>query len=140
MMTLSERAKRINPSATLTISAKAKAMKAKGVPVLNFSAGEPDFDTPKAIKEAASKALAEGFTKYTPAGGIPELKEAIVAKYEKELGITYGLSEVMVSNGGKHALHNILQRLEVQMQHALYKKWMMLHQHPMRFHYILHNF
>jgi aspartate aminotransferase len=111
MMTLSERATRINPSATLTISAKAKAMKAKGIPVLNFSAGEPDFDTPEPIKEAASKALAEGFTKYTPAGGIPELKEAIVGKYENELGITYGLSEVMVSNGGKHALHNIFQTL-----------------------------
>jgi len=111
MMNLSERAKRINPSATLTISAKAKAMRAKGIPVLNFSAGEPDFDTPEAIKGAARAALEEGFTKYTPAGGIPELKEAIVGKYEKELGITYDPSEVMVSNGGKHALHNIFQVL-----------------------------
>jgi aspartate aminotransferase len=110
-MNLSERATRINPSATLTISAKAKAMKAKGAPVLNFSAGEPDFDTPEAIKGAAGKALEEGFTKYTPAGGIPELKEAIVGKYEKELGITYDPSEVMVSNGGKHALHNLFQAL-----------------------------
>jgi aspartate aminotransferase len=110
-MNLSERAKRINPSATLTISAKAKAMKAKGVPVLNFSAGEPDFDTPDAIKGAAGKALEEGFTKYTPAGGIPELKEAIVGKYEKELGITYTPSEVIVSNGGKHVLHNLFQAL-----------------------------
>jgi aspartate aminotransferase len=111
MMSLSERAKRINPSATLTISAKAKAMRAKGIPVLNFSAGEPDFDTPEAIKGAASKALAEGFTKYTAAAGIPELKEAIVAKYEKEIGVTYDSSEVIVSNGGKHALHNIFQAL-----------------------------
>jgi aspartate aminotransferase len=110
-MNLSERAKRINPSATLTISAKAKAMKARGVPVLNFSAGEPDFDTPDAIKGAAAKALEEGFTKYTPAGGIPELKEAIVGKYEKELGITYDPSGIMVSNGGKHALHNLFQAL-----------------------------
>ena len=110
-MNLSERAKRINPSATLTISAKAKAMRAKGIPVLNFSAGEPDFDTPEAIKRAGRQALEEGFTKYTPAGGIPELKEAIVGKYEKELGITYDPSEVMVSNGGKHALHNLFQVL-----------------------------
>jgi len=110
-MNLSERAKRIKPSATLTISAKAKAMKARGVPVLNFSAGEPDFDTPEEIKGAASKALEEGFTKYTPAGGISELKEAIIGKYEKELGMTYETSEVMVSNGGKHALHNLFQAL-----------------------------
>lgn len=110
-MKLSERAKKIKPSITLTISAKAKEMRAAGVPVLNFSAGEPDFDTPEPIKGAAVRAMDEGFTKYTPAGGIPDLKEAIIRKYERELNITYRPSEVMVSNGGKHTIHNIFQSL-----------------------------
>ncbi|MBN2125673.1 MAG: pyridoxal phosphate-dependent aminotransferase [Deltaproteobacteria bacterium] len=110
-MKLSERAGKIAPSITLTISAKAKEMKAGGAPVLNFSAGEPDFDTPEPIKEAAVRAMREGFTKYTPAGGILELKEAVIAKYEREVGIGYSPSEVMVSNGGKHALHNIFQAI-----------------------------
>jgi len=108
-MKLSDRAGRIQPSITLTISAKAKELKSKGVSILNFSAGEPDFDTPDPIKEAGICAIQEGFTKYTPAGGIPELKEAVISKYQRELGITYRPSEVMVSNGGKHAIHNIFQ-------------------------------
>lgn len=110
-MNLSERAEKISPSITLTISAKAKAMKAQGIPILNFSVGEPDFDTPEPIKQAALKAMNEGFTKYTPAGGIPELKDAIIGKYEKELSLHYQPGEIMVSNGGKHALHNIFQAL-----------------------------
>ena len=110
-MNLSERAEKISPSITLTISAKAKAMKAQGIPILNFSVGEPDFDTPGPIKQAALRAMNEGFTKYTPAGGIPELKDAIIGKYEKELSLDYKPGEIMVSNGGKHALHNIFQAL-----------------------------
>ena len=110
-MNLSQRAEKISPSITLTISAKAKAMKARGIPILNFSVGEPDFDTPEPIKQAARRAMDEGFTKYTPAGGIPELKDAIIGKYEKELSLHYQPGEIMVSNGGKHALHNIFQAL-----------------------------
>lgn len=106
---LSVRAKSIKPSITLTISAKAKAMKADGIDVLNFSAGEPDFDTPDIIKQAAHAAIEAGFTKYTAAGGIPELKEAIIAKYLAEQKLNYEPSQVLVSNGGKHALHNIFQ-------------------------------
>ncbi len=84
-------------------------MKASGIDVLNFSAGEPDFDTPDSIKQAAYSAIEAGFTKYTAAGGIPELKEAIIAKYLAEQKLTYDPSQVLVSNGGKHALHNIFQ-------------------------------
>ncbi len=108
---LSKRARSIKPSITLTISAKAKAMKAAGVDVLNFSAGEPDFDTPDIIKDAAVKAIEQGFTKYTAAGGIPEVKAAIIAKYKAEQNLKIDPSQVLVSNGGKHALHNIFQAL-----------------------------
>ena len=80
---LSQRARTIKPSITLSISAKAKAMRAEGIDVLSFSVGEPDFDTPEAIKQAARDALDKGFTKYTAASGIPELKQAVVDKYKK---------------------------------------------------------
>jgi aspartate aminotransferase len=106
---LSRRACTIQPSITLTISAKAKAMRAQGIDVLDFSVGEPDFDTPELIKQAAAEAMAEGFTKYTAAGGFPGVKNAIIAKYQDELDRTYDPMQVLVSNGGKHALHNILQ-------------------------------
>ena len=106
---LSERARSIKPSITLAISAKAKAMKAEGIDVLNFSAGEPDFDTPDIIKQAAFTAIEEGFTKYTAAGGIPEVKSAIIDKYRAEQNLSYDPAQVLVSNGGKHALHNIFQ-------------------------------
>jgi len=108
---LSQRAQSIKPSITLTISAKAKAMRTAGIDVLNFSAGEPDFDTPDAIKQAAIESIQAGFTKYTPAGGIPELKAAIIAKYRAEQNLDYTPSQVIVSNGGKHALHTVLQAL-----------------------------
>ncbi len=111
MELLSNRAKIIQPSITLSISAKAKAMKAEGLPVLNFSAGEPDFHTPDLIKEAGIEAIREGFTRYTAAGGIPELKAAIIKKYEAEMGLAFEQSEILVSNGGKHALHTIFQAL-----------------------------
>jgi aspartate aminotransferase len=86
-------------------------MKAAGLPVLDFSVGEPDFHTPALIKEAAMEAIRDGFTRYTAAGGIPELKAAISRKYEDELGLAYEPSQILVSNGGKHALHNVLQAL-----------------------------
>jgi len=108
---LSERAKRIKPSPTLTIDAKAKAMKAAGVDIVSFAAGEPDFDTPENIKEAAIKAIKEGFTKYTPVGGIDPLKDAIIEKFKKDNNLNYTREEVIVSCGAKHSLYNIAQAL-----------------------------
>ncbi|MBA3060089.1 MAG: pyridoxal phosphate-dependent aminotransferase, partial [Nitrospirae bacterium] len=108
---LSERAKNIKPSPTLAIDAKAKAMKAAGVDVVNFGVGEPDFDTPENIKEAAIKAIRDGFTKYTPVGGIDPLKDAIIEKFRKDNGLEYSREEVIVSCGAKHSLYNIAQAL-----------------------------
>src|SRR5512142_2634111 len=88
-MKLAKRLDAVKPSPTLAITAKAKEMKAKGIDVVGFGAGEPDFDTPKSIKEAAKVAIDQGFTKYTPTAGIPELREAIAAKIAKQHGITY---------------------------------------------------
>ena len=108
---LSERAKRIKPSPTLSIDAKAKAMKAAGVDIVSFGVGEPDFDTPENIKEAAIKALKEGFTKYTPVGGIDPLKDAIIEKFNKDNNLNYTREEIIVSCGAKHSLYNIAQAL-----------------------------
>lgn len=108
---ISERAGRVKPSATLAMNAKAKEMKAKGVDVISFSVGEPDFDTPEHIKEAAIRALKDGKTKYTPAEGIPELKEAIIEKFERDNNIKYTMDEVIVSCGAKHSLYNIAQAI-----------------------------
>lgn len=108
---LSERAKKIKPSPTLAMDAKAKAMNAKGIDVINFGVGEPDFDTPEHIKEAAVKALRDGFTKYTPVGGIDELKDAIVEKLKKDNNLEYTKEEILVSCGAKHSLYNIAQAI-----------------------------
>lgn len=108
---LSERAQRIKPSATLAIDAKAKAMKARGVDVLNFGVGEPDFDTPEHVKEAAVRAIRDGFTKYTAVGGIDELKEAIIKKLGADNNTGYTKEEIIVSCGAKHSLYNIAQAL-----------------------------
>jgi aspartate aminotransferase len=108
---LSERAKKIKPSPTLSIDAKAKAMKAQGIDIVNFGVGEPDFDTPEYIKEAAIKALRDGFTKYTPVGGIDELKEAVITKFKKDNDLEYEKDEIIVSCGAKHSLYNIAQAL-----------------------------
>ncbi len=108
---IAERAKKIKPSPTLSVDSKAKELKAKGFDVVNFGVGEPDFDTPEHIKEAAIKAIKDGFTKYTPVGGIDELKEAIVEKLEKENGLKYGKENILVSCGAKHSLYNIAQAL-----------------------------
>lgn len=110
-MKLADRMRRIQPSATLAISAKAKAMKAQGIDVVGFGAGEPDFDTPDHIKEAAVKAAREGFTKYTPVGGTEELKDAVRERVREELGLSYELSQVIVSCGAKHAVYNAVMAL-----------------------------
>ncbi|HYQ48571.1 MAG TPA: pyridoxal phosphate-dependent aminotransferase [Thermodesulfovibrionales bacterium] len=108
---LSPRAQKIKPSPTLAIDSKAKAMKASGVDVVNFGVGEPDFDTPDNIKEAACRAIRDGFTKYTPVGGIDPLKDAIIEKFHSDNGITYKREEIVVSCGAKHSLYNIAQAL-----------------------------
>jgi aspartate aminotransferase len=105
---ISKAAASLSPSLTLAIDAKAKAMKSAGEDVVGFGAGEPDFDTPQHIKDAAAKALAAGFTKYTPSSGIPELREAIAEKFKRENGLTYKPSQVIVSNGGKHSCYNVV--------------------------------
>jgi aspartate aminotransferase len=105
---ISHRAASLAPSLTLIIDSKAKAMKAAGEDVVGFGAGEPDFDTPQHIKDAAAKALAEGFTKYTPSSGIPEFREAIAAKFKNENGLEYKPSQCIVSCGGKHSCFNAI--------------------------------
>src|SRR5580692_8457053 len=105
---ISKGAASLSPSLTLAIDAKAKAMKSAGEDVVGFGAGEPDFDTPQHIKDAAAKALAAGFTKYTPSSGIPELREAIAEKFKRENGLTYKPSQVIVSCGGKHSCFNVI--------------------------------
>ncbi|MBS0488766.1 MULTISPECIES: pyridoxal phosphate-dependent aminotransferase [unclassified Phenylobacterium] len=99
---------RVKPSATLAADAKARELKAQGRDVISLAAGEPDFDTPDNIKEAAIKAIREGKTKYTNVDGIPELKEAIVAKFQRENGLTYKTSQVNVSPGGKPVIWNAM--------------------------------
>ncbi|MEJ2191654.1 MAG: pyridoxal phosphate-dependent aminotransferase [Nitrospirota bacterium] len=108
---LSERVKSIKPSPTLAMDARAKEMKARGVDVVNFGVGEPDFDTPGNIKEAAIRAIRAGETKYTPVGGILPLKDAVIEKLRKDNGLSYSREEVMVSCGAKHTLYNIAQAL-----------------------------
>lgn len=108
---IAERAKKIKPSPTLAVDSKAKEFKAKGVDIVNFGVGEPDFDTPEHIKEAAIKAIKDGFTKYTPVGGIDELKEAIIEKLERDNGLKYDKENIIVSCGAKHSLYNIAQAL-----------------------------
>jgi len=108
---LSERTQRIKPSATMAMDARAKSMKARGIDVLNFGLGEPDFDTPEHVKEAAIRAIRDGFTKYTAVGGIDELKEAITKKLAVDNNIDYEKEEIIVSCGAKHSLYNIAQAL-----------------------------
>ena len=111
MNVLSNRAKSLKPSPTLAINAKAKSMQAQGIHVISFGAGEPDFDTPENIKLAAKKALDEGFTKYTAVGGIDELKDAIINKFNRDSYLTYKRSEIIVSCGGKHSFYNLAQAI-----------------------------
>ena len=108
-MRLAKRILDVQPSATLAITSKGKALKAEGKDVVILAAGEPDFDTPEVIKEAAIKAIKDGFTKYTPSGGIPSLKAAICRKFNDENGLIYKPEEIVVSCGAKHSLYNIFQ-------------------------------
>ncbi len=108
---VSKRAANIAESLTLAITAKANKMKAEGVNVVGFGAGEPDFNTPDYIVAAAKEALDKGVTKYTPSGGMPKLKEAICNKFKNDNGLSYVPAQVVVSNGAKHTLHNICQAL-----------------------------
>ncbi len=105
---ITQRAAALSPSLTLAIDAKAKQMKAEGLDVVGFGAGEPDFDTPQHIKDAAAKALAAGFTKYTPSSGIPELREAIADKFKRENGLSFKPGQILVSCGGKHSCFNVI--------------------------------
>jgi aspartate aminotransferase len=111
MTKLAERTKLIKPSVTLAIAAKAGKLRAEGIDVVNFSAGEPDFDTPERIKEAARQAMRKGMTKYTEVKGIEPLREAIAEKYRSEHGLVYRKEDVIVSCGAKHSLYNLLQAL-----------------------------
>ena len=110
-LTLSRKAAQVKPSSTLAITAKAKELKAEGIDVVAFGAGEPDFNTPENINEAAIAAIKSGFTKYTPASGIAELKKAVSRKFEEFNGLHYGTDQIVISNGGKHSLTNIFQAI-----------------------------
>ena len=110
-MKLSKRVSSIKPSPTLEISERAAAMKAEGIDIIGFGAGEPDFDTPEHIKKAAIDALKKGYTKYTPVSGINALKDAIIAKLQRDNRLAYKREEVIVSCGAKHTLYNIAQAM-----------------------------
>ncbi len=110
-LTLSKKSEQVKPSSTLAITAKAKELRAQGRDVVGFGAGEPDFATPKNICDAAIKAINDGFTKYTPASGTNELKEAICKKFEAFNHLHYEPNQIIISNGGKHALTNIFDAL-----------------------------
>jgi aspartate aminotransferase len=110
-MGIAKRAQSIKPSPTLATAAKAKAMKAQGIDVVDFGVGEPDFDTPENVKQAGIKAIQAGFTKYTPAGGTDELKEAVIEKFKRDNDLTYEKSQVLISCGAKHSLYNIAEAL-----------------------------
>ncbi|WLR53061.1 pyridoxal phosphate-dependent aminotransferase [Bacillus tianshenii] len=110
-MELAKRVSALTPSSTLAITAKAKALKAEGHDVIGLGAGEPDFNTPQHIIDAATKSMNEGHTKYTPAGGLPQLKEAIIEKFKRDQGLTYKPSEIIVGTGAKHALYTLFQVL-----------------------------
>ncbi|HAH86455.1 MAG TPA: aspartate aminotransferase, partial [Armatimonadetes bacterium] len=110
-MAISRRAQNISPSPTLAITAKAKQMKAEGIDVISFGAGEPDFDTPENIKAAACKALGSGFTKYTATAGTLGLRQAICNKLKQDNALSYKPSQIIVSNGAKHSLYNAVMTL-----------------------------
>ncbi len=110
-MNLSNRILSVKPSPTLAVTALANQMKAQGIDVIGFGSGEPDFDTPESIKEAARKAIDSGKTRYTPAGGIPELKSAIMEKFQRDNDLDYNMNQVTVNCGGKHSFYNLMQVL-----------------------------
>jgi len=108
-MIFSERIKKVKPSPTMAVTAMAAQMKAKGIDVISFGSGEPDFDTPDHIKKAAINAINTGKTKYTNVGGIPELKKAITMKFKRDNNLDYATDEVTVNCGGKHSFYNLMQ-------------------------------
>lgn len=108
---LSNRVQSIKPSATLVITAKAKALRAEGKAIIGLGAGEPDFDTPEHIKQAAISAINKGFTKYTAVGGTPELKQAICDKFKRDNALEYTPEQILVSSGGKQSFYNLCQAL-----------------------------
>lgn len=108
-MRLANRVQALTPSSTLAITAKAKALKADGHDVIGLGAGEPDFNTPEYILDAASYAMKQGLTKYTPSGGIPDLKQAIIEKFSKDQGLNYKDTQIVVTTGAKHALYTLFQ-------------------------------
>src|SRR3989339_1448034 len=110
-MYLSKRVQNVQPSATLAIEAKAQSLKAQGIDIISFGAGEPDFDTPANIKEAAKSAIDSGFTKYCPVTGTPDLKSAIIHKFRIENNLEYKPGEIIVSCGAKHSLYNLFQAI-----------------------------
>ncbi|GEN45128.1 pyridoxal phosphate-dependent aminotransferase [Alkalibacillus haloalkaliphilus] len=110
-MELADRVQSLTPSTTLAITSKAKALKAEGHDVIGLGAGEPDFNTPQYILDAAKEAMEEGKTKYTASGGLPELKEAIIQKFKRDQGVEYKDNEIIVTTGAKHALYTLFQVL-----------------------------
>ncbi|MGD8939627.1 MAG: pyridoxal phosphate-dependent aminotransferase, partial [Gammaproteobacteria bacterium] len=111
MDSLAQRVQRIKPSPTLAITARAKALKDAGENIIGLGAGEPDFDTPEHVKQAAIAAIENGFTKYTAVDGTPELKQAVVEKFRRENGFDYNTNQILVSCGGKHSFYNLCQAL-----------------------------
>lgn len=116
---LAERLKKINPSSTLAITSKAKKLKSEGKDIVSFAAGEPDFDTPDFIKNAAIEAMKSGFTKYTPTTGTPELKKLICQKFKRDNSLEYAPDQIIVSNGAKHSIYNVLMVLLNKVDEAL---------------------
>jgi aspartate aminotransferase len=108
---LSKKGLAIEPSVTLEISAKAKALKQQGVDIISFSVGEPDFNTPDNIRDEGIRAIRDGLTKYTPTSGILELKEAICNKFKKDNNLHYSPNNIIISNGGKHSIYNALMAI-----------------------------
>lgn len=109
IVNLANRVTALTPSTTLAITAKAKELKEQGIDVIGLGAGEPDFNTPEHILEAAVQSMKDGHTKYTPSAGLPALKKAIIQKFEKDQGLTYQLNEIIVADGAKHALYTLFQ-------------------------------
>jgi aspartate aminotransferase len=110
-LNLSNRVQNIKPSQTLAITARAKELRQQGLDIIGLGAGEPDFDTPEHIKEAAIQAIRDGFTKYTAVDGTPSLKQAIIEKFKRDNNLHYELSQILVSSGGKQSSFNLLQAL-----------------------------
>ena len=110
-MKLAKRVQALTPSTTLAITAKAKELKSQGLDVIGLGAGEPDFNTPQHIIDVATQSMNEGHTKYTPSAGLPQLKEAIIAKMKRDQKLDYKPSEIIVGSGAKHVLYTLFQAI-----------------------------